>query len=121
MRKKETILINTVTLIITSAVLNTVTEEILPIKKHTRLNLMGLPSNTDYNDLGGGNYFLRFGKIINWHQLFEIGKFLWPELKMIGWAERNWDIIRDILLPYFFDLNTLLQRIGGRKLFFTFR
>ena len=54
-RKKETILINTVTLIITSAVLNTVTEEILPIKKHTRLNLTGLPSNTDYNDLGGGN------------------------------------------------------------------
>ena len=32
--------------------LNTVAEEILPIKKHTRLNLMELPSNTDYNDLG---------------------------------------------------------------------
>ena len=98
--------------------LNTVTEEILPIKKHTRLNLMGLPSNTDYNDLGGGNYFLRFGKIINWHQLFEIGKFLSRELKMIGRAERNWDILWDILLPYFFDLTRYYNDLGAESIFY---
>ena len=96
------------------------TEEILPIKKHTRLNLMGLPSNTDYNDLGGGNYFLRFGKIINWHQLFEIGQILMTRIEDDRSGRKKLEHFMRYIIALFLRSNTLLQRLGGGKYFLRF-
>ena len=39
---------------------------------------------------------------------------------MIGRAERNWDILWDILLPYFFDLTRYYNDLGGGNYFLRF-
>ena len=81
---------------------------------------MGLPSNTDYNDLGGGNYFLRFGKTINCHSVVWNWQILITRIEDDRSGRKKLEHFMRYIIALFLRSNTLLQRLGGGNYFLRF-